>query len=273
MHATASRFALLLTFALVVGSQAHAGGKVNILVLKEHGIGSSAQAQPYVDQLVAVAAKKNGWTSAAGKYLRTRKKAKAYIAAKKPQYGILSLGAFLGMRKKQKLKVIGLADVARAGGSQYYLISKNAANLAECKGKALASDHADHPRFINKVVFGGKFSLSDFTVIKTRRPVQTIKKVARGKAVCALIDDAQLAELPHVRGATGIRSVWKSKTMPPMVIVAFPTASAAERAKFKASLSSICTGQGKSSCDKVGVKKLRGAAKRHVAKWIKAYEK
>ena len=38
----------------------------------------------------------------------------------------------------------------------------------------------------------GDFTLDSFNLVPTRRPVQTIKKVARGEAVCALIDDGCL---------------------------------------------------------------------------------
>ncbi|MEO5731074.1 MAG: hypothetical protein ABI134_11645, partial [Byssovorax sp.] len=48
----------LATASVVASPPASAdGGSVGVLVLKEHGVGSSAQAQPYVDKFVALAAK------------------------------------------------------------------------------------------------------------------------------------------------------------------------------------------------------------------------
>ncbi len=263
--------ALTAAVALLLGGTARADGDVTVLIVKEHGIGSAAQAQPYVDKLVAVAAKHNGWSSARGKYLTSRARAQAYIGAESPQYGILSLGAFLALRKPQSLTVVGQAAVARAGGRQYHFISAQAASLDECKGKSLASNHANHRRFIDRVVSGGKFTLDEFTLVEARRPVQTIKKVARGQAVCALVDDAQLRELPNVQGAEGIRAVWSSAKLPPMAVVAFPNTSGGERNKFQASLSLICTGDGKSSCDKVGIQSLTAASESSYAAVIRAY--
>jgi hypothetical protein len=253
-------------------ASAAAGSKVAIIVLNENGIGSAAQAQPYLDSIVAVAAQKNGWAAAEAKYTTRGSSAERYIKKKKPEFGMVSLGAFLRLRKVYNLEVLGSVEVSRAGGRQYHLISKSQTTLAGCKGKKLASNHAEDGHFIDKVVAAGAFQLNDFELKKTRRPVQTIKKVARGKAACALIDDAQLAELVHIEGAGGIRSVWKSSKLPPPAVVAFSSASAAERAKFKSTLGTLCTGSGKSDCDKVGIKALSPSSEATYAGAIAAYQ-
>ena len=125
-------------------------------------------------------------------------------------FGIMSLAAFLALRKQHGLSVIGQADVSAKGGRQYHLVSKSEGSLAGCKGKTLASNHLDDRPFVDGVVSGGEFKLSDFTLDETRRPVQTLKKVIDGEAACALIDDAQLAEMKGVSGGEALKSVWKS---------------------------------------------------------------
>ncbi len=257
----------------VAAGPARADGAVGLLVLKEHGVGSAAQAQPYVDKLVAVAAKQNGWASAGGKYVTSRSAAEAYIASDKPHFGILSLGAFLGLRAKQSLEVLGQVNVARAGGQQYHLVSSSAGDLAGCKGKRLASDHADDARFIEKVVAGGAFKLGDFTLVTTTRPLQTIKKVLGGEADCALIDDAQLEELGHLEGASGLKSVWRSDKLPPMVVVALPSAPPAERKAFQGSLGKLCEAEGKPVCAEVGLSSLKSAGAADYAAVVAAYDK
>ena len=114
----------------------------------------------------------------------SREAAETQIHTVDPHYGIMSLAAFLALGPKHKLDVIGQAEVAQAGGREYHIISKNQADLAGCKGKTLASDHADDRKFIDKVVAGGKFTLADFTLVETKRPVQTLKKVTGGEAEC-----------------------------------------------------------------------------------------
>ncbi|MSP24425.1 MAG: hypothetical protein EXR75_04530 [Myxococcales bacterium] len=257
----------------VAGSLRHAGAaeSVRLLVFMEHGVGAPAQAQPYIDKLVGLAKAQNGWGAAEGIYVTQRAQAERFIETSQPQFGIFSLGAFLGARKAHKLDVLGVADVARAGGRKFHIVSHTATELGACKGKKLATNHAGDPRFIDKVVAGGAFTLGEFTVVATQRPVQTIKSVIKGEAECALIDNAQYDELPHVDGASGIKAVWSSAEPAPMAVVAFSGAEAPDRAKFKSSLGSLCSGAGKEHCDRIGIKSLRATDDAAFAATIASY--
>lgn len=247
------------------------GGAVRIVVLKEHGVGSPVLAQPYLDRFVAFAAKENGWADAQGRYYTLRAAAEQFIAAEKPHYGIFSLAPFLALRGRYKLEVIGQVAVKLVGGRQYYMISKSATSLASCKGKTLASDHVDDPRFVERVVADGAFRLAEYTLVQTQRPLQTTKKVLADEAVCALVDDAQVAELPHLEGADQVRTVWTSAELPPMVVVAFPAAPAAERKRFQGSLGTLCASEAKGACDEVGIVSLKASDAADYAAAIRAY--
>ena len=98
-------------------------------------------------------------------------------------------------------------------------------------------------RFVERVVARGEFTLAEFQLVKNQRPLQSLRQVLSGDADCALLDDAQLAELQHLQGADGVKVVWKSKLLPPMAVVAFASAPAAERKAFQANLSSVCEGR------------------------------
>lgn len=234
-------------------------GTVPIVVLKEHGVGNQALVQPYLDRMVALAAKQNGWAGVNGKYFTNRAAAEAFIKAETPHYGILSLPAFLALRGAHRLEVIGKVEVSLAGGRRYYLISETADDLTGCKGRRLATDHADDARFIDTVVFGGEVKLADYTLVPTRRPLQTIRAVLTGHAACALIDDAQKNQLDHLRSKDGVRTVWESAELPPMPVVAFPAAPQAERTTFKKKLDEVCEDDGKMACVEVGIDDLSGA--------------
>ncbi len=258
--------------ALAAPLFANAAEPVRVLVLRESA-GSTSAAQPHVDRLIGVVGKLNGWPAASGRYENRRDRAEAYIASDHPRYGILSLGAYLGLRGKYGFEVLGQVDVARAGGLRYALISKTQADLAGCKGKRLASDHAEDVRFVDKVASGGQFRLADFTLVPTRRPIQTIKLVADGAADCALVDDAQLADLPSIEGAGGIRAVWNGPPLPPMPVVAFAGVPAAEKDAFKASLAKVCQGEGAEACQQVGMRALKAATSADYAAVQTAYDR
>lgn len=263
---------LSLLGGLVTPRASAEGEPVRLLVLRESA-GSTSAAQPHVDRLVRIVAKLNGWTEASGKYENRRDRAEAYIASQRPRYGILTLGAYLGLREKHGLDVIGQVDVARAGGLRYSLISKTETGLEGCKGKRLASNHAEDARFVDRVASGGQFRLADFTLVSTRRPIQTIKSVAEGAADCALIDDAQLADLRSIQGVQGIRAVWTGPTLPPMAVVAFAGAPDAEKGAFKGSLGAVCQGEGAAVCQQVGIRALKSASTADYAAVQTAYDR
>jgi hypothetical protein len=263
-----------LVAALIVGAPATAGaveGPVRLFVLREHGVSSATVAQPYLDKFVALAAAKNGWPGGQGSYLASRPAVEEYIRVQDPHYAILSLAAFLALRGPHGLDVLGQVALSLPGGRRYHLISRSAADLAGCKGKPLASDHASDPRFVERVIAGGQFALADFQLQPTRRPLQTIRAVLDGTAACALVDDAQLAELPKIPGTEGVRAVWSSAELPPMVVVAFPAASAEERELFRSSLAPLCAEEGKKICAEVGIVSIAPAAEADYASLVDAY--
>ncbi len=267
---------LILSLAVGTGTAAaprvaHAGESVHVLVLKEHGVGSASSAQGFIDRLMGRMAEVSGFAGAEGKYQTSRRTAEAWIGEHHPEFGIVSLAAFLALRGKHDLSVIGKVDVSSAGGREYHLVSQTAKDLAGCKGQKVASDHFDDERFVEKVVARGDFALADFDAEKTRRPVQTLKKVIDGEATCALVDDAQLEYLAKLDGGDKVKSVWKSKALPPMVVVAFGDADKKTAAALKKNLSKVCQGSGKAPCAEVGIKSLEAASDADYAKVISTY--
>jgi len=270
-----SRSTLLLATALLVCATAAPSGAqsktISILVLKEHGVGSPALAQPYVDRFIALAAEDNGWSDAKGHYLLNRGAAETFIKTQAPHYGILSLPAFLALRAPYRMEVLGRVASSLAGGEQYFVVSKAAADLAGCKGETFASDHFSDARFVEKVVVRGAFKLSEFHLMKNQRPFQSLRQVMSGAAVCAFLDDAQLAELRHLQGGEQAKIVWQSRKLPPMAVVAFPTAGVAERKTFRANLTSVCEGDGTTACAEVGIHALEPANASDYAEVVSAY--
>ncbi len=252
---TAVIIAVLLPLCLGV----RAGETVKVLVLRENSVGSGAQAQPYLDKLLGVAAKINGWPAAEGKYLTRRQSAEAYIEEQRPDFGIFSLGALLAMKKPHRLTIIGQVSVVAGGGQQYFLVSKSAKSLQQCKAKRLASNHLQDSKFIEAVVAAGAFRLADFQLVSTSRPVQTLKAVIRDKAECALIDDAQLDAAGKLEQGNELQVAWKSRELPGMAVVAFPSADKQRVQAFKKSLSGLCRQEGKEACKSVGIARLTAA--------------
>ncbi len=242
---------------------------VNMVVLRENATGSASAAQRYIDDLVDAIAKAAGWSSAKGKYFTSRSTAETFIAETKPSFGILSLSAYLAMKSRHDLVALGQADIQDGGGHQFFVISKNQLSLDGCKSKTLGTNHKD-AKFIDNIVSGDAFDLTDFEVEDTRRPVKTLKSVIDGDVECALIDDAQLMELQHLDGGLEVHPVWSSEALPPMVVTAFPGADEGKRKAFTGLLDTVCEGEGKKACESTSMK-LKATAPNAFADYERAY--
>ncbi|MGB1698787.1 MAG: PhnD/SsuA/transferrin family substrate-binding protein [Nannocystaceae bacterium] len=252
-------------------SASRASEQTGIVILKEHAVGGTAQAQTFVDRLMARVQKIANLKGVRGVFYTNRARAMKWINAESPGFGIVSLAALLDFRDRYGLSVIGKAVVSQAGGRQYYMVSSSARSLDECKGSTLSSDHLDDVRFVEKIVAAGDFKVADFTQVPATRPVQTLKKVISGAANCALIDDAQLDYAKRLDGGSALHTVWKSKKLPPMAVVAFGPVDAKTRARFKKGLSKICSGGGEATCKEAGISSLSPASDADYAGLFRRY--
>jgi len=265
---------LALALTVLLGLSAHspaarAAEPVKFVVLLEGGVGGGARAQGYVDDLVKSFAERCDWPGAESMYTNSRRRALSYVAEDKPSFGLFSLGAYLALVENHKLAVVGVAEAKRAGGRQYFVVSK-AGDLAACKSQKLATNHAEDPRFVNNVIFGGAATLADFEVVETRRPIQTLKAVIRDEARCALIDDAQKDSLGNIDGGDALEVVWSSEALPAIPIVAFPSASKEVVAAFSKALPDTCSADSK-MCSNMGIERLQTATDGDYAALVRRY--
>jgi hypothetical protein len=223
---------------------------VGFLWLREYAPKFANYMQGYAERLAAVLAKRNGWGRAKGVYASTRADAERAIAELKPRFAVLNLAAFLGMRGPHQLAAIGTVEMraTAASGRRFYVVSSSAQDLAGCRGQPLASMHAGDARFVDQVVARGAFAIADFKLVPTTEVLEWFRLLARGKATCALVDSTDWDGITGVSGGDKLRELWKSEPLLQFVVVAFPSATVAERRKVTANLAAICTGADKQAC-------------------------
>jgi hypothetical protein len=231
-------------------------GARSFVVLREYGAGTASRAQPYLDDFLRVVAEQNHWPRASGRYFSDRTPALAFIREEKPDFGILSLSAFLALKEPLSATVIGEVTAAQAGGRQYYLVSKQAQALNACVGHRLATTFASDAKFIDRVVAESAFRLADFTLVVAHRPLEPLKLVIRDEADCALIDDAQLAATAHIEGGSDVHPVWRSAELPGMPVVAFPRTDVGLVKSLKQSFAGLCK-KAKQACASVGIELIQ----------------
>jgi hypothetical protein len=228
----------------------------SFVVLREYGAGTASRAQPYLDELLRVVAEQNHWSKASGRYFTERSSALSFVREEKPEFGILSLSAFLALKPTLTPSVIGEVTAQQAGGRRYFLVSKRAQALEGCLRHRLTTTFASDAKFVERVVAAGAFRLADFTLIAAQRPLEPLKQVLRDEADCALVDDAQLSATGHIEGGSELRPVWRSVELPGMAVVSFPRSDPAAVKSLKQSLASLCV-KAKQACSSVGIELIR----------------
>jgi len=263
---------LLAGAVLSVAAKAPAAEPHSFIVLREYGVGAASRAQPYLDELLRVVAEQNHWAKATGKYFSERSSALAFVREEKPDFGILSLPAYLALKETLSPSVIGEVLAPQAGGRRYFLVSKQARALEGCVGHRLATTFAPDAKFVDRVVAGGAFKLADFTLVSAQRPLEPLKQVIREEADCALIDDAQLAATGHIEHGSELHSAWRSAELPGMAVVAFPRAEAAAVKSLKQSLPSLCA-KAKQACQSVGIDLIQASSDERYRALLAQYSK
>src|SRR6478735_2900064 len=114
----------------------------SFVVLREFGVGTASRAQPYLDELLRAVAEQNHWPKATGRYFSERAPALDFVREQKPDFGILSLAAYLALKETLSPSVIGEVTAPQAGGKRYFLVSKQAQALDACVGHRLATTFA-----------------------------------------------------------------------------------------------------------------------------------
>jgi len=244
----------------------------SFVVLREYGAGSASRAQPFLDELLRAVAEQNHWSKASGRYFSERASAVAVMRAEKPEFGILSLPAYLALKEQLSVSVIGEVSAPQAGGRQYFLVSKQARALEGCVGHRLSTTFAPDAKFVDRVVANGAFKLADFTLVSAQRPLEPLKQVLRDEAECALIDDAQLTAATHIERGAELGTAWRSAELPGMAVVTFPRADAGAVKSFKQSLASLCV-KAKHACESVGIDVIRPSSDERYRPLLSQYTK
>ena len=259
-------------FALTASPASSAALEHKFVVLREHSSGTPSRAQPYLDQLLAVVGKQNQWPKVSGRYFAEREPALDFVTKEKPDFGIFSLSAFLSLKSALSLTVVGEVLAPKAGGKQYFLLSKSARDLDGCKAHKLSTIFGADSKFVDRVVARGAFKLADMTLVEAHRPLEPLKQVLRGDADCALVDDSQLEATHHIEQGEELKSVWHSAELPGMAVVAFPHADAAAVSGFKKTLPGVCS-TAHEACATVGIDSLKPAGDDRYRAVLDAYSK
>jgi hypothetical protein len=170
---------------------------------------------------------------------------------------------------------IGSPSLAQPYVDRFVALAAKRNGWAAAKGQYLSSRSAAGSFIKTAGPHYGILSLHAFLALRQPHHLEVLGRVAStiasGEVTCALIDDAQLSELQRVPDAADVDVVWRSKKLPPMTVVAFPSAPAAERKSFQSKLRDVCDEDGRTACAEVGIYALESANASDYAEIVTAY--
>lgn len=224
--------------------------------------GEPEAAQPYIDRMAGEIERAAGWAKGAakGRFLTSRKELAGFMDAQKPGFGILEPWVYFELRQSQKLDLVVAVDSADLNSPKLHVVVKDPAwkTLADLKDKKLWTHLADSPAYLGQVVLDGKQpAQTHFQLKQVGSALKAARAVLRGEADAALLDDEQLAMAQKLEGGAGLRVLYSSTPLPPVVVVAFGAVLPQDKQKdLRKALLNLCAGTGAATCKEMHISKF-----------------
>lgn len=212
--------------------------------------GTKELATPYLTQFAQHVSAECGWPNQSMRpdFLITPNEVLDVLAKRKPDFAVLEPFLFYELQRAHKLK--NIQPVATVVSKelvykQLYLVvsSPSLQTLADLRGKKIASSLKAFSTYLNEVVFENKLNVeNDLQIVPVRNLTKAIRWVVEGKVDGVLIDELQQRHMKEIQGGSGLRAIYKTKELPPMVVIAFTSQmKTPDRNCLSRTLSNMCT--------------------------------
>lgn len=222
------------------------------------GPGTEQQAQPVLDQFLRKIETQLALQPQAisGIYTTEIKRCAAYLDEKKPAWMLFDFATYLKFQRSRKLTPRGVFG----SDTSYHVVVREGAyrSLFDLKGKMMVSPwNADDP-FLRNVVFSqSEFPTNDLKIQVNARSLYGVRRVARGQADAALIDEAAFQHLKQLELEVPLSSIYRSSALPSLVLVTGHHASKSNVVeRFIESLLRLCDGNTEALCRSVQVERF-----------------
>lgn len=251
--------ALLLPLLLAA---APAAAAPTLLVCYPGGPVKARQAKPAIAQMSTLLSKLAGIEGGfEARFENTAAGCEAGLV-EKPALAILTLGGYLAHRAD--FEPLAQPKVKGEFTDTVSLVTNQAgpSTLEGFKGKAIGGTPLAEPELLKRVVFEGKLDpLTDFKAKETKRPLVAVRETAKGILDGALVTRVQHAAIASLPFADQLRTVWTSKPLPVVGLVAHKTATTpAQRKALQQAALGLCDhAEGKDLCALFGLEGFRAA--------------
>lgn len=229
---------------------------IALLICNVGGPSNTRQAQPVVDKFLRRMEKAGGWApnTLTGAYFTKVADCERYRAAKNAKMVVTDLATYLEKQKDWQLSP--LAHMGTTKATRYHLLVREGSfkDMAALQGKVLVSTLAERPRFLSRIIFGGKIDAAKhFTLKHTRRPLKGLRQVARKQADATLVDELAYQYLKDLKLPAKLVSIHASQYLPGLTMT-LSGKDAKLRKRVLKVLPTLCQGPGVELCKTFRIK-------------------
>lgn len=260
---------LVILVSFLVSSSAWAGPR-DFVISMSGFLGTTEQAAPVLSKLFRQLESSLGWpeNSIDGAYYPDAEEGLAAIKQRNPGFAVVSHQMYAEHRSAMKMQVIASMELSEGALSRYHVVTKKSggpAKLSELQGRSIASPFTKEARFVERVLFGGALALGpgddQAHPIYVSAPLRALRKVHRGQADSALVDEPVVAQMSKLPFGSELQVIHTSSEILPLPVVALGTSTASDRRPMAKALQSLCEGdEGAALCGTLRLSKIRAAS-------------
>jgi ABC-type amino acid transport substrate-binding protein len=235
---------VLVALAGLIGLVRPALAAVDELLLCLPGFpGTPAQAQPYIDRMLRHIEQKLGKPagSITGVYFSDGAEGERALKARRPSVALVGASILAGNYRALGMKVIAKVEVSGRGQEVYSVVAKKGgpASIAALAGKRVSGIVVHDERFVVNVILDKKVSMGSLTLLPQKRPLKSLRDVARGEADAAIVDQSVVDSMGELPEAADLVVIHTAKPVPAPAVVVMGD-GAADAAALSKALVGMC---------------------------------
>lgn len=269
---------IVLVIALPAMVAAKAGKEPQKILFCLPGFpGTTQQAQPYVDKVLRHVEQELSWDveTLSGTYLPDGEEGVEALRKIRPFLALVGPSIYASQHDALKMSVIGQVEVQGRGEESYSVITRKDGpkTIEELKGKKILGAVVHDAKFVHNVLWDKKIPVGSATLEATQRPLQALRKVARGQADAAVVDSMVSSGLTDLPMAKDLKIIHTSKPVPAPALVLMGNKTLA--LKLQRVFAGLCTDSehGRELCRNFAISSVRRASKKDYRDLLRRYER
>ncbi len=145
--------------------------------------------------------------------------------------------------------------------------------MEELSGKTLSGAVVHDPKYLYNVLLDKKVTGGSLTLVSQKRPLKSLREVARGKVDAAIVDQTAVDHMGELPIAAELRIIYTSKPVPaPAAVVMGEGIASAD--KLKSALVGMCkTPDGSQLCKSLTITSIKAASDSDYNPLLKRYKR